>query len=177
MKPHRTDGLSLTFGLIFLAVVAWWLFGAQFDIALPSGGWFVAGALILFGVVGLLGALRPDRSKERRKDRAATESPVLEYATPAYSTSGAGAFASDYTGSGYAASGYTGSGYAAPPAPSATADPDLPDLDDATPAREGAGSTGREPDTEDTPRPETDTGPESDTRPESDKPDTRPSGS
>jgi len=63
MKPHRTDGLSFTFGVIFLGVVAWWLFGAQFDVVLPSGGWFVAGALILFGVVGLIGALRPDRSK------------------------------------------------------------------------------------------------------------------
>jgi hypothetical protein len=63
MKLHRTDGLSFTFGLIFLGVVAWWLFGAQFDVELPSGGWFVAGALILFGIVGLIGALRPDRAK------------------------------------------------------------------------------------------------------------------
>jgi hypothetical protein len=63
MKPHRLDGLSFTFGIIFLGVVAWWLFGAQFDVELPSGGWFVAGALIVFGVVGLIGALRPDRTK------------------------------------------------------------------------------------------------------------------
>jgi hypothetical protein len=75
MKPHRLDGLSFTFGIIFLAVVAWWLFGAQFAVALPSGGWFVAGALILFGVVGLIGALRPDRNAERVKP----ESPPPAY--------------------------------------------------------------------------------------------------
>jgi hypothetical protein len=75
MKPHRIDGLSFTFGIIFLGVVAWWLFGAQFDVELPSGGWFVAGALILFGVVGLIGALRPDRNADRVKP----ESPLPAY--------------------------------------------------------------------------------------------------
>lgn len=63
MKPHRTDGLSLTFGLLFVGVVLWWLIGSAVDVDLPAGGWFVAGALILFGLIGLVGALRPDRSK------------------------------------------------------------------------------------------------------------------
>ena len=58
MKAHRTDGVSLTFGLIFLAIVAWWLVAQILHLSLPAVGWFLAGALILVGVFGLLGALR-----------------------------------------------------------------------------------------------------------------------
>jgi hypothetical protein len=61
MKAHTTDGLSLTFGVIFLAIVGWWALAKSVDVTLPNLGWFVAGALILLGVLGLLGALR--RSK------------------------------------------------------------------------------------------------------------------
>jgi hypothetical protein len=67
MKTHRTDGLSLAFGLVFLAAVGWWIFGRAVDIALPELGWFVAGALIVFGVIGLIGALRGD-SRRRSPD-------------------------------------------------------------------------------------------------------------
>jgi hypothetical protein len=66
MKLHRTDGLSLVFGLIFLVAVGWWLFGKAVDVALPEVGWFAAGALIVFGVIGLLGALRGDGRRSRR---------------------------------------------------------------------------------------------------------------
>ncbi|HEX5541242.1 MAG TPA: hypothetical protein VFX60_06720 [Micromonospora sp.] len=58
MKQHRTDMVSLTFALIFLAISAWWLLAQTFHLSLPRVGWFVAGALILFGLVGILGALR-----------------------------------------------------------------------------------------------------------------------
>jgi hypothetical protein len=61
MKAHRTDGLSLTFGLVFLAIVAWWLVARTVDLSLPHLGWFVAGALIVLGVLGLVGALRTGR--------------------------------------------------------------------------------------------------------------------
>ncbi|MFS8477665.1 MAG: hypothetical protein FWJ93_01595 [Micromonosporaceae bacterium] len=64
MKAHRTDGLSLTFGLIFLAIVAWWLVAEFIDLSLPNAGWFVAGTLILLGLLGLVGALRPTRPAE-----------------------------------------------------------------------------------------------------------------
>lgn len=74
MKTHRTDGLSLAFGLVFLAAVGWWIFGRTVDIALPELGWFVAGALIVFGVIGLLGALRGD---SRRKSRDELEDDPL----------------------------------------------------------------------------------------------------
>ncbi len=71
MKSHRTDGLSLAFGLIFLAAVGWWFFGRTVDIALPQLGWFVAGALIVFGVLGLFGALRSDAKRRSRADKEA----------------------------------------------------------------------------------------------------------
>lgn len=62
MKAHRTDGLSLTFGLVFLAVVAWWMAGAIYEVYLPNVGWFVAFAMIALGVLGLIGALRASRT-------------------------------------------------------------------------------------------------------------------
>lgn len=69
MKAHRTDGVSLTFALIFLAVLAWWLF-AQFNrLTLPAVGWLLASALIAIGVLGLVGALRANRSGRRQATR------------------------------------------------------------------------------------------------------------
>lgn len=61
MKAHRTDGLSLTAGLVFLAVVAWWMLAGLVDLSLPHLGWFAAAALIVLGVLGLVGALRVGR--------------------------------------------------------------------------------------------------------------------
>jgi hypothetical protein len=64
MKAHPTDGLSLTFGVIFIAIVGWWALAKSIDLSLPNLGWFVAGALIVLGVLGLLGALRRQRSAD-----------------------------------------------------------------------------------------------------------------
>jgi hypothetical protein len=61
MKPHRTDGVSLSFALVFLAVVGWYALAQVVDLDLPAVGWFVAGGLILLGVLGLFGALRSAR--------------------------------------------------------------------------------------------------------------------
>ncbi|WP_433793397.1 hypothetical protein [Actinoplanes sp. CA-252034] len=61
MKPHRMDGVSLTFGLIFLLVALWWAVSQVVSLELPAVGWIVAGGLIFFGVVGLLGAIRSGR--------------------------------------------------------------------------------------------------------------------
>lgn len=58
MKAHRTDGLSLTFGLIFLTLVAWWLVAQVVEVSLPNAGWLVAAALIVLGLLGLVGAVR-----------------------------------------------------------------------------------------------------------------------
>jgi hypothetical protein len=62
MRAHRTDPVSLTFALIFLAIVAWWLVVQIAGLTVPDVGWFVAGLLIVAGVLGLLGALRAGRS-------------------------------------------------------------------------------------------------------------------
>ncbi|WP_229072115.1 phage holin family protein [Actinoplanes sp. DH11] len=64
MKPHRMDGVSLTFGLIFLGVAFWWAISRVITVHLPAVGWIVAAALIVFGVIGLLGAIRSGRRDE-----------------------------------------------------------------------------------------------------------------
>ncbi|MEV6299371.1 hypothetical protein AB0M02_08205 [Actinoplanes sp. NPDC051861] len=61
MKPHRMDAVSLSFGLLFLAVVFWWAISRVVTLHLPAIGWVVAGGLIFFGMVGLLGAIRSGR--------------------------------------------------------------------------------------------------------------------
>jgi uncharacterized membrane protein HdeD (DUF308 family) len=61
MKKHRTDSVSLVFGVIFLVVVGWWLLGRTISIGLPTLGWVVAVALIVLGGLGLLAALRGNR--------------------------------------------------------------------------------------------------------------------
>jgi hypothetical protein len=64
MRPHRMDGVSLSFGLIFLCIVLWWAIAQVWTVQLPGAGWLVAGVLILFGVVGLNGAIRSSRRAE-----------------------------------------------------------------------------------------------------------------
>ncbi|GAA4922908.1 phage holin family protein [Actinoplanes utahensis] len=61
MKPHRMDGVSLSFGLIFLTVALWWAISQVITLELPAVGWIVAGGLIFFGVIGLFGAIRSGR--------------------------------------------------------------------------------------------------------------------
>lgn len=78
MTPHRTDRLSLGFGLFFLLVVLWWLLDSQINVHLPTAGWFVAGGLILFGVLGLFGSLRP-----RQGEPAPASEPVSTPPAPA----------------------------------------------------------------------------------------------
>jgi hypothetical protein len=84
MRPHRTDGVSLSFGVIFLLVALWWAVSRVVTIHLPAVGWLIAGALILFGVIGLLGAIRSGRRSPEPVHVAATttaEAPAVE--TPA----------------------------------------------------------------------------------------------
>jgi hypothetical protein len=58
VNSHKTDALSLGFGLAFLAFAAWWQVLASVDIDLPEVGWFVAGALVVGGLLGLVVSLR-----------------------------------------------------------------------------------------------------------------------
>lgn len=84
MKAHRTDGVSLVFALIFLALAGWWLLAQLLDLSLPAVGWFVAGALILIGLLGLFGALRSGRSAPADVPPTGTPAapPVEPLATP-----------------------------------------------------------------------------------------------
>ena len=62
---HRTDYLSLIFGLLFLATAGWWAAAYYldwvFDVRLPDAGWVLAAGLIVLGLVGILASLRRDR--------------------------------------------------------------------------------------------------------------------
>jgi hypothetical protein len=71
MKSHRTDGVSLTFGLVFLVIAGWYLAARLVDLDLPMMGWSVAGGLILLGLLGLVGALRTSRTAGDRAPVAA----------------------------------------------------------------------------------------------------------
>jgi hypothetical protein len=64
MRPHRMDGVSLSFGLIFLIIAMWWGFAQVMTVRLPAVGWLIAAALILFGAIGLLGAIRSGRREQ-----------------------------------------------------------------------------------------------------------------
>lgn len=79
MKGHRTDLVSFIFGLIFVGLSLWWLLAQILGLALPAVGWFLAGALVLIGVLGLVGAVRSARTPDRPAPPAGGE-PAL---TPA----------------------------------------------------------------------------------------------
>jgi hypothetical protein len=82
MKPHRTDGVSLSFGLIFLLVALWWALSRVVNIHLPAVGWLVAGGLIMFGVIGLLGAIRSGRAPAPQPAPVAVPSTTAEPEIP-----------------------------------------------------------------------------------------------
>jgi hypothetical protein len=70
MKSHRTDGVSLGFGLLFLAIAGWWLVRRYYTFDVPNLGWIVAAALITLGIVGVVGSLasRPRNELEPAVD-------------------------------------------------------------------------------------------------------------
>ena len=61
MDRHPVDGVSVGFGVAFLGLVAWWLLSRLVDLHAPGAGWFIAGALLLAGVLGLVATLRSGR--------------------------------------------------------------------------------------------------------------------
>ena len=85
MKAHRTDIVSFAFGLAFLGLSAWWLLARILGLALPPVGWFLAGALILIGLLGLVGALRSGRHTESEPAEATVAAPY-ETGTPTGAT-------------------------------------------------------------------------------------------
>jgi hypothetical protein len=57
VKPHRTDPVSLGFGLVFLAAAGLWLTGRLVPLDAVTVGWLVAGGLVLLGGIGLIHGL------------------------------------------------------------------------------------------------------------------------
>ncbi|TDB76547.1 hypothetical protein E1165_06540 [Micromonospora sp. KC723] len=82
MRAHRTDLVSFFFGLLFVGSSLWWLLAQILGLALPPVGWFLAGALLLIGLLGLVGALRSGRH-DRRRDRPAATGTDVPDAEPA----------------------------------------------------------------------------------------------
>ena len=65
MKRHGTDVVSLLFGLLFIALSAWWAVAYYLDWTVnwnvPNFGWIAAGVLIVVGLFGVVASLRRDR--------------------------------------------------------------------------------------------------------------------
>src|SRR5687767_3209553 len=81
VNRHATDMVSLVFGLAFVMISAWWLVAQAFDLDLNlprGGGWLVAAALIIFGLLGVTASLRGGR-QARRNGRE----PALDGGMPA----------------------------------------------------------------------------------------------
>ena len=82
---HRTDVLSLFFGLIFLALAGAWAatrylgLDWMFVWRLPDFGWVIAGALVLLGLLGIVASLRPRRTHES----VAGPAPTVDGTAPA----------------------------------------------------------------------------------------------
>jgi hypothetical protein len=62
VKRHELDVVSLVFGLFFAAVASWWGVNQLGNLNIPLG-WPLATALLVAGLVGLIGAL-PRRSRD-----------------------------------------------------------------------------------------------------------------
>ncbi|MCZ7427327.1 hypothetical protein O7607_16445 [Micromonospora sp. WMMA1949] len=80
MKAHRTDIVSFAFGLVFLGLSVWWLLARILGLSVPPVGWFLAGGLVLIGLLGLIGALRSGRAPEQPAPDVTVAAP---YGSPA----------------------------------------------------------------------------------------------
>lgn len=82
---HRTDIVSLIFGLLFLGVAGWWAASYYLDWMVSwqvaDAGWLLAGGLILLGLIGIVASLRRRRSNGEPSPAASTD--ATEPVTPA----------------------------------------------------------------------------------------------
>src|SRR5690606_32070357 len=75
MRRHSTDAVSLGFGILFLAIAAWWAIDRYLaiDLDIPHLGWIAAAALILLGLIGVIASLQGDRAaREDTREEART---------------------------------------------------------------------------------------------------------
>jgi hypothetical protein len=63
VKPHRTDLVSLGFGLVFVGGAALWLTARLVTLGALTVGWFLAGVLILLGGMGFTQVLAAGRRR------------------------------------------------------------------------------------------------------------------
>jgi hypothetical protein len=85
MKRHSTDLVSLAFGLVFVGIAGWWLIGhslLDMHLNVPNLGLFMAGGLILLGLLGVVGSLRREPKAERGGDTATATAPPPPVAQP-----------------------------------------------------------------------------------------------
>ncbi|MEU4789655.1 hypothetical protein AB0F95_08115 [Micromonospora tulbaghiae] len=76
--------MSFAFGLVFLGLSVWWLLARILGLSVPPVGWFLAGGLVLIGLLGLIGALRSGRAPEQPAPQSAPEVTVAApYGSPA----------------------------------------------------------------------------------------------
>ena len=66
MKRHDVDVVSLIFGVLFCLGAGWYFARHYFDFSwnIPNGGWFLAGALIVLGLLGIGASLRSHRDSD-----------------------------------------------------------------------------------------------------------------
>lgn len=69
MKPHRTDGLSLTFGLVFLAAAGLWLLARLVPLRAATVGWLVVASLIVLGGLGIAHAVARASGRRHTDDQ------------------------------------------------------------------------------------------------------------
>jgi hypothetical protein len=74
MKAHRTDALSLAFGMLFLIIAGAFLANRAFEVRLPDMGILVAIGIVILGAIIAITALFPHRkpksvSAETENDR------------------------------------------------------------------------------------------------------------
>lgn len=61
MKAHRTDALSLAFGMLFLFIAGAFLANRAFNVKLPDMGILVAIGIVVLGAIITITALFPHR--------------------------------------------------------------------------------------------------------------------
>jgi hypothetical protein len=80
VKAHRTDSISLFFGLAFLIVSLGYLANVYLNLNLPSMGWFVAAGLVFLGIVGAITALVPTKRATPEQEPVVQEQAEVEEA-------------------------------------------------------------------------------------------------
>jgi thiol:disulfide interchange protein len=76
MNRHTTDAVSLSFGVVFLALVAWWLVLRLVEASVPAFGWLLGGVLVLIGGLGVYLSLRRQRPGAIETTRPASLGPA-----------------------------------------------------------------------------------------------------